>query len=93
MIKDKTSNKSVSYWDFATTDDFQKLEIPDTIKESEISIESNNNNLQDWGSVQNLFISSDIEKEFDVELTTDEIANFNSVLEIENILKKYIKIN
>lgn len=63
------------------------------IKESEISIESNNNNLQDWGSVQNLFISSDIEKEFDVELTTDEIANFNSVLEIENILKKYIKIN
>ena len=61
------------------------------IKESEISIESNNNNLQDWGSVQNLFISSDIENEFDVELTTDEIANFNSVLEIENILKKYIK--
>ena len=37
VIKDKTSNKSVSYWDFATTDDFQKLEIPDTIKESKVS--------------------------------------------------------
>lgn len=60
-------------------------------KESEISIESNNNNLQEWGSVQNLFISSDIENEFEIELTTDEIANFNSVLEIENIIKKYVK--
>ena len=43
VIKDKTSNKSVSYWDFATTDDFQKLEIPDTIKESEISQLSHKN--------------------------------------------------
>ena len=43
MIKDKTSNKSVSYWDFATTDDFQKLEIPDTIKESELSELSHKN--------------------------------------------------
>ena len=43
VIKDKTSNKSVSYWDFATTDDFQKLEIPDTIKESEISKLSHKN--------------------------------------------------
>ena len=60
-------------------------------QKSEISIESNNNNLQDWGSVQNLFISSDIENEFNIELTTDEIANFNSVLEIENIVKKHVK--
>ena len=37
VIKDKLSNKSVSYWDFSITDKFQELEIPDTLIESEIS--------------------------------------------------------
>ena len=58
-------------------------------KESEISLESNNSNLDNWGSVQNLFISSDIENEFGIDLSPDDIANFNSVLEIEKIIKKH----
>jgi acyl carrier protein len=58
-------------------------------KESEISLESNNSNLDNWGSVQNLFISSDIENEFGIDLSPDDISNFNSVLEIEKIIKKH----
>jgi nicotinate dehydrogenase subunit B len=43
VIKDKLSNKSVSYWDFAATDDFKELEIPDTIIQSEFSQISHKN--------------------------------------------------
>tara|TARA_B100000795_G_C22800809_1_gene441823 strand:+ start:1166 stop:1393 length:228 start_codon:yes stop_codon:yes gene_type:complete len=62
------------------------------IEEIDISIESNNQNLDDWNSIQNLFISSDIENQFGIELTPDDIANFSSVLEIVNIVKKHIEI-
>ena len=61
-------------------------------EKKDISIESNNQNLDDWGSIQNLFISSDIENQFGIELTPDDIANFSSVLEIVNIVKKNIEI-
>ena len=56
----------------------------------EISIESNNQNLDDWGSVQNLFISSDVESEFDIELSPEDISNFNSVFEIVNIVENHL---
>ena len=43
VIKDKLSNKSVTYWDFATTNEFKELEISDTLIDSEITEYINKN--------------------------------------------------
>ena len=43
VIKDKLSNKSVTYWDFATTNEFKELKISDTLIDSEITEYINKN--------------------------------------------------
>ncbi len=57
------------------------------IKTVKISINSDKNNLDGWDSVQNLLISSEVESLFDIELSPDEISNFDSVSKILEIVK------
>ena len=44
IVKDKNSNKSVSYWDFAKTEEFNKLIIPEKIDDNEIKLLNYKNN-------------------------------------------------
>ena len=44
IVKDKNSNKSVSYWDFAKTEEFKKLIIPEKIDDNEIKLLNYKNN-------------------------------------------------
>lgn len=59
------------------------------IKETEIKDETSPADVENWDSFNNLVLVSEIEKEFKIKLTMDEVASIKSVKDIKEILKKH----
>jgi acyl carrier protein len=62
------------------------------IPSEEISIESSQDNLDNWDSLRHLDLVTTIEEEFDIEFPIEEIGNLVSFKLIYVILKERIQI-
>lgn len=62
------------------------------IPSEEISIESSQDNLDNWDSLRHLDLVTTIEEEFDIEFPIEEIGNLVSFKLIYVILKEQIQI-
>tara|TARA_B100000029_G_scaffold13642_1_gene14331 strand:- start:1782 stop:2030 length:249 start_codon:yes stop_codon:yes gene_type:complete len=58
-----------------------------SISQSEINSKSNPDNIPQWDSLNTYILVDEIEKNFDVKFTLDEIVSITSVGDIEKILK------
>lgn len=56
---------------------------------SELNEEFSLENVDNWDSITQLSLVSELEEAFDIMMDSDDILNFKSYLEGKNILKKY----
>ena len=64
------------------------------INENEITDESSPDNIETWDSFNGLMIASELENEFNVKFTMEEVTSVKSVKDIRLTLEKHgIKIN
>jgi acyl carrier protein len=54
-----------------------------------ISENTSQNNIEKWDSLNSLLLINEIEKEYNITISIDDIIEINSVLDIKNILKKH----
>jgi|TARA_B110000495_G_C22996122_1_gene587269 acyl carrier protein len=47
------------------------------------------NDIEKWDSLNSLLLVNEIENEYNIKISIDEIIEINSVLDIKNILKKH----
>ena len=59
------------------------------IDESQITEETSSDNAETWDSFNGLMLVSELEKEFNVTFTMDEVRLIKSVRDIIEILKRY----
>lgn len=59
------------------------------IKESEISDQASPETISSWDSFNSLLLASEIENEFGIKFTMDEVVAMKNVGEIKKVLKKY----
>ena len=59
------------------------------IKENEINDKTSPSNVDAWDSFNGLMMVSELEKEFKVKFTMDEIVSVKCVKDIKNSLKKH----
>ena len=59
------------------------------IKESEINDKTSPSNVDSWDSFNGLMLVSELEKEFRIKFTMDEIVSVKCVKDIKNSLKKH----
>jgi len=50
---------------------------------------SSSDNIETWDSFNNLMLISELEKEFNIKFTIEEVTNIKSVKDIKKILIKY----
>tara|TARA_Y100000389_G_scaffold194548_1_gene224727 strand:+ start:304 stop:543 length:240 start_codon:yes stop_codon:yes gene_type:complete len=61
------------------------------LKNKKISKNLNKKNLQEWDSMSNMALISNIEKKFQLKFNVDEILKINSVANLLKIVQKKIK--
>jgi len=60
-----------------------------SIPASGINDESGPETIDNWDSFNNLVLADEIESEFNIKFTMNEISNFKNVLQIKNYLKNH----
>jgi|TARA_B110000858_G_scaffold193537_1_gene246222 acyl carrier protein len=61
------------------------------LKNKKISKNLNKKNLQEWDSMSNMALISNIEKKFQLKFNVDEVLKINSVANLLKIVQKKIK--
>ena len=62
------------------------------IEKNDISEDLTRKGIEQWDSMTHLVLISEIEQEFDITFSDEEIAEIQSVKDIESILKKHNKL-
>lgn len=60
-----------------------------SVEKSNLGPNFDKNNIENWDSVHQLYLTTAIEDEFDIMLDSEDILEFTSFESIKNILKKY----
>lgn len=62
--------------------------LKDVLEMDEVSMNTSQDNCENWNSLRHLNLVSELEDEFDVEFEPEEIAEMHSVNSIIEIIKK-----
>lgn len=62
--------------------------LKDVLEMDEVSMNTSQDNCENWNSLRHLNLVSELEDEFDVELEPEEIAEMHSVNSIIEIIKE-----
>ena len=62
--------------------------LKEVLEEQNVNLNSTQDSLEKWNSLRHLYLASELETEFNVELDPEEIAEMKSVRQIVEIIKQ-----